>query len=124
MAQQYGVKAKKGLGQHFLADESIAQRIVEGLILPDKTGDESSGGKTPQLQVLEIGPGTGVLTKYMLQNPQIKLEVCEIDTESIEYLQKTYPQMLYLQSMGCVGQMVLFHRNMCHRLLMNRILRQ
>ena len=95
MATQYGVKAKKGLGQHFLADESIAQRIVEGLILPDKTGDESSGGKTPQLQVLEIGPGTGVLTKYMLQNPQIKLEVCEIDTESIEYLQKTYPQMLY-----------------------------
>ena len=95
MAQQYGVKAKKGLGQHFLADESIAQRIVEGLILPDKTGDESSGGKTSQLQVLEIGPGTGVLTKYMLQNPQIKLEVCEIDTESIEYLQKTYPQMLY-----------------------------
>ena len=95
MAQQYGVKAKKGLGQHFLADESIAQRIVEGLILPDKTGNESSGGKTSQLQVLEIGPGTGVLTKYMLQNPQIKLEVCEIDTESIEYLQKTYPQMLY-----------------------------
>ena len=95
MAQQYGVKAKKGLGQHFLADESIAQRIVEGLILPDKSGEESSGGKTSQLQVLEIGPGTGVLTKYMLQNPQIKLEVCEIDTESIEYLQKTYPQMLY-----------------------------
>ncbi|MBQ2133172.1 MAG: 16S rRNA (adenine(1518)-N(6)/adenine(1519)-N(6))-dimethyltransferase RsmA [Bacteroidales bacterium] len=95
MAQQYGVKAKKGLGQHFLADESIAQRIVEGLLLPDKIGDESSGGKTSQLQVLEIGPGTGVLTKYMLQNPQIKLEVCEIDTESIEYLQKTYPQMLY-----------------------------
>ena len=95
MAQQYGVKAKKGLGQHFLADESIAQRIVEGLILPDSSGNESSGGKTSQLQVLEIGPGTGVLTKYMLQNPQIKLEVCEIDTESIEYLQKTYPQMLY-----------------------------
>ena len=95
MAQQYGVKAKKGLGQHFLADESIAQRIVEGLILPDSSSNESSGGKTSQLQVLEIGPGTGVLTKYMLQNPQIKLEVCEIDTESIEYLQKTYPQMLY-----------------------------
>ncbi len=72
MAQQYGVKAKKGLGQHFLADESIAQRIVGGLVLPDNSDK--------QLQVLEIGPGTGVLTKYMLQNPQIKLEVCEIDT--------------------------------------------
>ena len=67
MAQQYGVKAKKGLGQHFLADESIARRIVEGLILPDSSSNESSGGKTAQLQVLEIGPGTGVLTKYMLQ---------------------------------------------------------
>ena len=87
MATQYGVKAKKGLGQHFLADESIAQRIVEGLLLPDSS--------EKQLQVLEIGPGTGVLTKYMLQNPQIKLEVCEIDTESIEYLQKTYSQLLY-----------------------------
>ncbi|MBR2477254.1 MAG: 16S rRNA (adenine(1518)-N(6)/adenine(1519)-N(6))-dimethyltransferase RsmA [Bacteroidales bacterium] len=95
MATQYGVKAKKGLGQHFLADESIARRIVEGLVLPDKSSDDLSGGKLQQLQVLEIGPGTGVLTKYMLQNPQIKLEVCEIDTESIEYLQKTYPQMLY-----------------------------
>ncbi len=95
MATQYGVKAKKGLGQHFLADESIARRIVEGLILPDGSAENLSGGKQEQLQVLEIGPGTGVLTKYMLQNPQIKLEVCEIDTESIEYLQKTYPQMLY-----------------------------
>ena len=95
MATQYGVKAKKGLGQHFLADESIARRIVEGLVLPDKSSDDLSGEKLQQLQVLEIGPGTGVLTKYMLQNPQIKLEVCEIDTESIEYLQKTYPQMLY-----------------------------
>ena len=85
MATQYGVKAKKGLGQHFLADESIARRIVEGLILPED--------KSQQLQVLEIGPGTGVLTKYMLADEQIKLEVCEIDTESIEYLQKTYPQM-------------------------------
>ena len=58
MATQYGVKAKKGLGQHFLADESIAKRIVDGLVLPED--------KSQQLQVLEIGPGTGVLTKYML----------------------------------------------------------
>ncbi|MBQ5865003.1 MAG: 16S rRNA (adenine(1518)-N(6)/adenine(1519)-N(6))-dimethyltransferase RsmA [Bacteroidales bacterium] len=83
MATQFGVKAKKGLGQHFLVDESIAKGIVDSLIIGDS------------LQVLEIGPGTGVLTKYLLADSRIKLEVCEIDTESIEYLQKTYPQMLY-----------------------------
>ena len=82
MATQYGVKAKKALGQHFLNDESVARRIVESLIINEE-------GKT---QVLEIGPGTGVLTKYLLQNPNIKLEVAEIDTESIEYLQQAYPQ--------------------------------
>jgi 16S rRNA (adenine1518-N6/adenine1519-N6)-dimethyltransferase len=85
MATQYGVKAKKALGQHFLNDESVARRIVESLIV-------NAEGQT---QVLEIGPGTGVLTKYLLQNPNIKLEVAEIDTESIAYLQQAYPQLLY-----------------------------
>ena len=85
MATQFGVKAKKALGQHFLTDESIAKRIVESLLFPDEN----------KMQVLEIGPGTGVLTKYLLQDERIKLEVAEIDTESIEYLQKTYPQLLY-----------------------------
>ncbi len=84
MATQYGVKAKKALGQHFLNDESVARRIVESLIVEEDC-----------TQVLEIGPGTGVLTKYLLQNPKIKLEVAEIDTESIAYLQQTYPQLLY-----------------------------
>ncbi|MEG1089656.1 MAG: 16S rRNA (adenine(1518)-N(6)/adenine(1519)-N(6))-dimethyltransferase RsmA [Bacteroidales bacterium] len=79
------VRAKKGLGQHFLKDESIAKRIVDSLVL----------SQTAQTQVLEIGPGTGVLTKYLLANPQIKLEVAEIDTESIEYLRSTYTQLLY-----------------------------
>ncbi len=79
------VKAKKALGQHFLKDEGIAQRIVEALILPDNS----------TLNVLEIGPGTGVLTKYLLENPQIKLELAEVDTESIEYLRSTYNQLLY-----------------------------
>ena len=104
MATQYGVKAKKGLGQHFLADESIAKRIVDGLILPEPLQEddrhqgekmkclqepraeseitgESMSGADKKLQVLEIGPGTGVLTKYLLANPRIKLEVCEIDTQ-------------------------------------------
>ena len=79
MATQYGVKAKKALGQHFLNDESVARRIVESLIVEEG------------LQVLEIGPGTGVLTKYLLGNPKIKLEVAEIDTESIAYLQQAFP---------------------------------
>lgn len=88
MATQFGVKAKKGLGQHFLVDETIAQKITDSLILTNNNPDN-------KLQVLEIGPGTGVLTKYLLNNPTIKLEVAEIDDESIEYLQKTYPQLLY-----------------------------
>lgn len=83
MATQYGVKAKKALGQHFLNDESVARRIVESLVIDGYS------------QVLEIGPGTGVLTKYLLQNPNIKLEVAEIDTESIAYLQQAFPQLLY-----------------------------
>lgn len=79
------VRAKKALGQHFLKDESVAKRIVDSLILP----------KEDKLQVLEIGPGTGVLTKYLLDNSQIKLELAEIDTESIEYLRGAYTQLLY-----------------------------
>ncbi len=79
------VRAKKALGQHFLKDESVAKRIVDSLILPEED----------KLQVLEIGPGTGVLTKYLLDNPQIKLELAEIDKESIEYLRGKYTQLLY-----------------------------
>lgn len=93
------VRAKKALGQHFLKDESIAKRIVDSLILPQTGEDEAvsvTGNTNPlKMNVLEIGPGTGVLTKYLLEMPQIKLEVAEIDTESIEYLKAAYPQLLY-----------------------------
>lgn len=71
------VKAKKHLGQHFLTDESIAKDIADSLSL--------SGYK----KVLEIGPGMGVLTKYVLEKP-IETFVIEIDTESVEYLQTHY----------------------------------
>lgn len=71
------VKAKKFLGQHFLEDESIAQDIADALTL--------NGYKN----VLEIGPGMGVLTKYLLKKP-ITTYVIEIDTESVEYLQNNY----------------------------------
>ena len=71
------VKAKKYLGQHFLKDELIAQQIADSLI--------GKGYKN----VLEIGPGMGVLTKYLLKKP-LTTHVIEIDTESIEYLQAHY----------------------------------
>lgn len=71
------VKAKKHLGQHFLKDESIAKNIADSLTL--------SGYD----QVLEIGPGMGVLTKYILEKPT-KTYVIEIDKESVAYLQTHY----------------------------------
>lgn len=71
------VKAKKHLGQHFLKDESIAKNIADSLTL--------SGYD----QVLEIGPGMGVLTKYILEKP-ITTYVIEIDKESVAYLQTHY----------------------------------
>ncbi|WMI68701.1 16S rRNA (adenine(1518)-N(6)/adenine(1519)-N(6))-dimethyltransferase RsmA [Mangrovimonas sp. YM274] len=77
MAHQHQVKAKKHLGQHFLTDESIAEKIADSLSL--------QGYK----HVLEIGPGMGVLTKYLLKK-DITTHVIEIDTESVEYLKSHY----------------------------------
>lgn len=74
---QHQVKAKKYLGQHFLNDETVAQQIADSLTL--------KGYKN----VLEIGPGMGVLTKYLLKK-DITTYVIEIDTESVEYLQANY----------------------------------
>ena len=74
------VKAKKHLGQHFLNDESIAKNIADALTL--------EGYKN----VLEIGPGMGVLTKYLLDKP-IDTYVIEIDTESVAYLDAHYPKL-------------------------------
>jgi len=75
------VRAKKSLGQHFLKDQKIAERIVDSL-------DISLAG-----WVLEIGPGTGVLTQYLVNIENIEFKAAEIDTESIEYLQKNFPQI-------------------------------
>jgi 16S rRNA (adenine1518-N6/adenine1519-N6)-dimethyltransferase len=74
------VKAKKHLGQHFLKDESIAKDIADTLNL-DGYSD-----------ILEIGPGMGVLTKYLLQK-EINTYVIEIDTESVVYLGENYPKL-------------------------------
>lgn len=76
-SNHHQVKAKKYLGQHFLNDEIIAQKIADTLSL--------KGYNT----VLEIGPGMGVLTKYLLQK-DVTTHVIEIDTESVAYLQANY----------------------------------
>ena len=72
------VRPKKHLGQHFLKDENIAHKIVESL--------NHSGN------LLEIGPGTGVLTKYLVTKAY-NLKLIEIDSESVEHLETTFPQL-------------------------------
>ena len=67
------VRPKKNLGQHFLTDLSIAKRIADTV------------DACPDLPVLEVGPGMGVLTQYLLEKPR-PLKVVEIDSESVEYL--------------------------------------
>lgn len=75
-----GVRAKKHLGQHFLKDANIAENIA---------GTLSFEGYD---HLLEIGPGTGMLTKFLLQK-NIDLHVIELDAESVTYLQQHYPQL-------------------------------
>lgn len=74
------VRAKKHLGQHFLNDKSIANRIIDSLTWEDYN------------QVLEIGPGMGVLTKFLIEAKQ-NISVVEIDHESVEFLQENYPEL-------------------------------
>lgn len=74
------VKPKKALGQHFLTDLSVAKRIADTI------------EDTP-LPVLEIGPGTGVLTQFLLQQHPDRVTVVEIDRESVPYLQEHFPEL-------------------------------
>ncbi len=75
------VTPKKALGQHFLKDLNIAQRIAETIDM---------GGGIP---VLEIGPGMGVLTQFLLQNKEIDLTCIELDSESVTYLLANFPDL-------------------------------
>jgi len=77
------VKAKKHLGQHFLKDVSIAEEIVDQLAIKENT-------------ILEIGPGMGVLTKFLI-NKSKKLQVIEIDKESVFYLRLHYPELKIIE---------------------------
>lgn len=78
------VRAKKHLGQHFLKDENIARRIADSL-----TGEVK--------QVLEIGPGMGVLTKYLVDKSELNFCAIEIDTESVAYLNQYYPHLKVIE---------------------------
>ncbi len=74
-----GVRPKKALGQHFLTDQGIAQAIVAAL--------------RHRGSVLEVGPGTGVLTQYLLREKDLQLKVVEIDPESVRWLLEHYPAL-------------------------------
>ena len=76
------VRAKKFLGQHFLKDLSVAQRIADTIA---------------EGRVLEIGPGMGVLTQYLLKNPNLQTTAIEIDRESVAYLKEWYPELYLIE---------------------------
>lgn len=75
------VRAKKNLGQHFLKDKNIAGKIVDSL------------RQNHIRDVLEIGPGMGVLTQFLLQKESYRTTVVEIDRDSVDYLKVNYPQL-------------------------------
>ncbi len=72
---------KKSLGQHFLKDEQVCRQIVAALL------------QYPFQQLLEVGPGGGALTKYLLQLAEIDFKCVEVDDEKVQYLLQTYPQL-------------------------------
>lgn len=80
------IRPKKKLGQHFLTDHNIARKIVDSL-----------GTTVPD--VLEVGAGKGILTRFLLQRPELNLHIIEIDPESVEFLQENFslpPEQLHL----------------------------
>ena len=81
------VRPKKNLGQHFLTDLSIARRIADTV------------DACPELPVLEVGPGMGVMTQYLVEKPR-PLSVVEIDKESVEYLAQRFPSFRRYEGTG------------------------
>ncbi len=74
------VKAKKHLGQHFLTDLEIAKKIVDALSLKDQ-----------YKKVVEVGPGMGVLTQYLIEQKNYQTYAVDVDRESIGFLAEKYP---------------------------------
>jgi 16S rRNA (adenine1518-N6/adenine1519-N6)-dimethyltransferase len=81
MQRMEKVRAKKRLGQHFLKDQNIAANIADGFL----PGAPST--------ILEIGPGMGILTTHLLGQKNNNVYVVEIDSESVEFLNKNFPQL-------------------------------
>ena len=76
------VRAKKHLGQHFLTDKNIAEKIVNSL-----------KQKNRYRQILEVGPGMGILSDFLLQKEDLEVYLIDIDVESFEFLRKKYAQI-------------------------------
>jgi 16S rRNA (adenine1518-N6/adenine1519-N6)-dimethyltransferase len=76
------VRAKKHLGQHFLTDKNIASKIVESL--------RPEGKYT---QVLEVGPGMGILSDFLLEKNEYETSLIDLDSESVQFLKRKYPQL-------------------------------
>jgi len=74
------VRPKKHLGQHFLTDLNIAHKVVESLHYPVEN-------------VIEVGPGTGILTEFLIKKPIAKFYLVEIDRESAEFLRQKFPEI-------------------------------
>ena len=74
------IRAKKHLGQHFLTDVGIAKKIVNSLSL------------NSYKLILEVGPGTGVLTQFLMEKPH-EIHAIELDKESVSFLQSKFPKL-------------------------------
>lgn len=79
LKQPYSLK--KSLGQHFLHDENMCMKIVDSITLREG------------LNLLEVGPGGGAITKYLIKAEGINYKAIEVDEEKVEYLKKTYPEL-------------------------------
>ena len=77
----HDLRLKKSLGQHFLHDENVCGKIVEQLAV------------APGMRLLEVGPGGGAITKYLITLPGVDYKAIEIDEEKVNFLNKTYPQL-------------------------------
>ncbi len=82
---------RKSLGQHFLTDENICRKIVNQV-------------RDCQFKnLIEVGPGGGALTKYLLQIPDINFKAVELDEEKVNYLKKEFPEHKLLRTLFVLG---------------------
>lgn len=88
------VRAKKALGQHFLNDEHIAAEIAATISASQMPPGKPVWGEMP---ILEVGPGMGVLSKYLLETGR-EVTAVELDTESVAFLAKMYPQLKVVEA--------------------------